>query len=330
MTENIDQTSNRVRLPILPLRELVLFPGVSAPIAAGRPGTLRGIEAALRADTPLVFAVTQRDNIEKVSPDSLYRVGTIARIEQVQRGLGGMQLLLHGQRRGAGLRFEEKNGYLEAVVEYAADIPPLDPAETAFAGLFKEMRERAVELGRKTGISEDIIQQVLDNVTDPGAFADLVAGYLDVTSSERQALLEILDVEERVRRVLVHAQRQIELLDVQEDIKSQVQEEIGSRQREMFLREQLKAIQRELGEEEESSEIEELKQRLERLELHKDVWSEVKRELSRLERAPRESTEAQVIRTYLETIVELPWNNKRPSTRVFGSAKIEACCGSGV
>jgi ATP-dependent Lon protease len=310
MTEIANQVNKRFRYPILPLRELVLFPGVSAPIAAGRPGTLRAIEAALRNDGNLVFAVTQRDNVEKVAPETLHRVGTIARIEQVQRGLGGMQLLLHGERRGTGIRYEEEDGYLEAVVEAASDIPPIQPDDAAFAGLFKEMRERAVELGRKTGITEDIIQQVLENVTDPGAFADLVAGYLEITSKERQSLLETLDVEERVRRVLVHAQRQIELLDVQEDIKSQVQEEIGARQREMYLREQLKAIQRELGEEEESTEIEELRHRLEKLHLNEDVWSEVKRELSRLERAPRESSESQVIRTYLETIVELPWNKR--------------------
>ncbi len=301
----------RKTLPVLPLRELVLFPGVTAPIAAGRPATLRAIEAAIKTEDRLVFAVTQKENSESVSADSLHVMGTVAKIGQLQRGLAGFQLLLHGEYRARGLHFTEQDAYLQCVVQYAPDLPPLNEADPAFGGLFKEMRERAVELGRKSGIGEDVIKQVLETVTDPGAFADLVAGYLDIDSNERQSLLETLEVETRVRRVLVHAQRQIEMLDAQEDIKSKVQEELGNRQREIYLREQLKAIQRELGgEEEDSSAVDELRERLEELSLSDEVMHEVKRELSRLERAPKESMEAQVIRTYLETIVELPWNER--------------------
>jgi ATP-dependent Lon protease len=304
------EDTGRMRLPVLPLREIVLFPGVTAPIAAGRPPTLRGIEAALQTEGRLVFAVGQREDIEKVRPESLHPIGTVAKIGQVQRGLGGIQLLLHGEYRGAPLQYSEKEGYLEAVVQKVDDLPIPDPKDAAFAGLYKEVRERAVELGRKTGINDDIIHQVLENVSDPGAFADLVAGYLDIGVTERQALLETLGVEERLRRVLVHAQRQIELLDVQEDIKSKVQEELGERQREVYLREQMKAIQRELGDEDTANEIDELRERLEKLDLPQEARKEGDRELARLERAGRESMEAQVIRTYLETIAELPWNTR--------------------
>ena len=137
-----------------------------------------------------------------------------------------------------------------------------------------------------------------------------MAGYLDIPTSERQGLLELLSVEERLRRVLVHVQRQIGVLNAQEDIKSQVQEELGQRQREMILREQLKAIRKELGEEDEAGDVDELRKRLEALELPEAAKKEVERELSRLERAGRESMEAQVIRTYLETVAELPWNKR--------------------
>jgi ATP-dependent Lon protease len=300
----------RKTLPVLPLRELVLFPGVTAPIAAGRPGTLRAIEAAIKTEDRLVFAVTQKENVETVREDALHVTGTVAKIGQLQRGLAGFQLLLHGEYRARSVHYSDSNGYLMCVVQPAPDLPPLNEDDPAFGGLFKEMRERAVELGRKSGIGEDVIKQVLESVTDPGAFADLVAGYLDIAPDERQSLLETLDVEARVRRVLVHAQRQIEMLDAQEDIKSKVQEELGSRQREIYLREQLKAIQRELGEEEDSSALDELRERLEELSLPDEAMQEVKRELGRLERAPKESMEAQVIRTYLETIAELPWNER--------------------
>ncbi|MGH7701210.1 MAG: endopeptidase La, partial [Gemmatimonadales bacterium] len=140
--------------------------------------------------------------------------------------------------------------------------------------------------------------------------ADLVAGYLDVAAAERQKLLETFGVEERLRQVLVHVQRQIGMLDAQEEIKSQVQEELGERQREMFLREQMKAIRKELGEEDEATEIEELRKRFAELALPEAAKKEVDRELSRLERMSRDSMEAQVIRTYLEWMAELPWSKR--------------------
>jgi ATP-dependent Lon protease len=288
----------------------VLFPGVATPIGAGRPATLRAIEAALKQSDRKVFAVAQKENIDQVSPGVLYTTGTIARISQVQRNLGGVQLILHGETRGTAVHYTETNGYLEATVREAPDLPPLNEKDAAFVALHREVRERAGELGQKSGLPSEVVQQVLQGVSDPGALADLVAGHLDIQSGERQQLLETLAVEDRLRRVLVHVQRQIAVLDAQEDIKSQVQEELGERQREMLLREQMKAIRKELGEEGEAAEADDLKKRLDALELPEAARKEVDRELGRLERAGRESMEAQVIRTYLETLAELPWNKR--------------------
>jgi len=300
--------TRRLRIPVLPLREVVLFPGVTVPVGAGRPGTLRAIEHALKREDRFIFAVSQRQNIENVTPEILYTTGTVSRIGQIQRGLGGVQLLLHGEYRGTVLQYTQSEGFIEAVVVQAQDLPPADPTDPAFMALYKELRERAAELGQKSGLPEDVVQQVLEGVTEPGRFADLVAGYIDIAPAERQGLLETLGIEERMRRVLVHVQRQLALLNAQEEIKEKVQEELGERQREMLLREQLKAIRKELGDEDESGDTEELRERLEKLELPEEARKEVKRELARLERTSRESMEAQVIRTYLETIAELPWN----------------------
>ena len=299
----------RQTLPVLPLRGTVMFPGITAPIAAGRPGTLRAIETALKGDR-LVFAVAQRDNTEEPTSDILFTTGVIARIGQIQRGLGGVQLLLQGEQRATALQYAEVDGYLQAVIVPAEEMMPLDLKNAAFEALHKEARERAAELGEKRGLPEEVVHQVLDSVDDAGKFSDLVAGYIELTVPEKQGLLETLSVEERLRRVLVHVQRQIGLLEAQEDIKSQVQEELGERQREMFLREQLKAIQKELGDDDQSKEITELREKLTKLELPKDARSEAERELGRLERAGRESMEAQVIRTYLEWIAELPWSTR--------------------
>ena len=299
----------RQTIPVLPLRGTVIFPGLTAPIAAGRPGTLRAIESALKADR-LVFAVAQRDNTDEPSPDILYSMGVIARIGQIQRGLGGVQLLLQGEQRATALQYNMTDGYLSAVIVPAEEMSPVDPNDPAFTALQKETRERAAELGERRGLPEEVVHQVLDAVTEPGKFADLVAGYIELPVPEKQGLLETLNVEERLRRVLVHVQRQVGLLEAQEDIKSQVQEELGERQREMYLREQMKAIQKELGDDDQSKEMNELREKLNKLELPKEARAEVERELGRLERAGRESMEAQVIRTYLEWIAELPWNTR--------------------
>src|ERR1051326_5798231 len=308
--KEIAPMSERLTLPVLPLREVVLFPGVSTPIGAGRPATLRAIEAALKSESHLIFAVAQRENVDTVTAGVLYTTGTIAKISQIQRGLGGVQLLLHGENRAAALHYSENGRYLEAVVREVEDLPPLNPGDPAFVGLHREARERALPICQKSGLPEDVVRQVLEGVADPGRLADLVAGYLEIPPAERQGLLETLSVEDRLRRVLVHVQRQIAVLDAQEQIKSQVQEELGERQREMFLREQLKAIRKELGDEDEVVEVDELRKRLATLELPEAAKKEVERELQRLERANRDSMEAQVIRTYLETVAELPWNKR--------------------
>jgi len=306
--------SETLNLPVVPMKNAVLLPGVSFPITAGRPATLRAVEAALNDKDRRVFAVAQRQvsEGETVSADSLFTIGTIATVGSIQRSLGSVLLLLEGKSRGIATRFVSKQGHLEATVQEARDMLAIDPRDPAFVALHHEVRERAAELGRKMGLPDEAISQFLEGVQEPGRLADLVAGYLDIPAAEKQALLETLSVEDRLRRVLLHVQRQIEVLSAQEDIQSKVKEELGGRQREMYLREQMKAIQKELGEGEgsEDESLKELRAKLDALNLPDDVRKEVDREWGRLTRIGRESMESQVIRTYLETIAELPWNSR--------------------
>ncbi len=300
-----------VVLPVVPMRNAVLFPGVTFPISAGRAGTLRAIEAALTDPKRRVFAVAQRTDTENVSASELYTVGAIATIGSIQRGLGGIRLVLEGKSRGIAVRYApNKGGFLEATVQEAHEMLPLDSRDPAFAGLHREARERAAELGKKLGLPDEAVEQILAEVDEPGRLADLVAGYLDIPGPAKQELLESLSVEDRLRRVLVYVQRQIDVLSAQEDIQSKVKEEIGSRQREMYLREQMKAIQKELGEDGGASDegLTELRAKLDALDLPEDAKKEVDREWQRLKRIGREAMESQVIRTYLETVAELPWN----------------------
>jgi ATP-dependent Lon protease len=303
--------SETLTLPVLPLREAVIFPGVSSPIGAGRPGTLRAIQAAVSSSDRLIFAVSQRENRDKVTPELLFNTGVVAHIDQVQRSGGStVQLLLDGQHRAYAVRFEERDGYLEAVVREVIESAPLNPKDAAFIALQREVRNRAAELGQKSGLPEDVVDRFLATVEEPGRLADLVASYLDVSAAEKQMLLETSDVEERLRMVLLQIERQITVLDAQQEIKNKVQRELGDRQREMVLREQMKAIQQELGGGDDAGELEELREKLDALELPKEARKEVDREFNRLSRIARESMEYQVIRTYLETIAELPWNER--------------------
>jgi ATP-dependent Lon protease len=298
-------------LPVVPMRTSVLLPGVSLPISAGRPGTMRAIEAALRGDRR-VFAVAQRQDIDDVTPESLYTIGTIATIGSVQRGIGGMRLVLEGQARGIALRVAPQGGYLEAAVTEAKELLPLDERDPAFRAMHREARERAGELARRLGLPDEATAELLAEISDPGRLADVVAAHLEIPAAERQALLETLAVEDRLRRVLVHIQRQIDVLSAQAEIQSKVKEELGGRQREVYLREQLKAIQKELGEGEHGADesLKELKAKLDALPLPEEARKEVEREWSRLVRVGRESMESQVIRTFLENIAELPWGTR--------------------
>jgi ATP-dependent Lon protease len=299
-------------LPVVPLRSAVVLPGVGLPISAGRPETLRALEIALKDPDRRVLAVAQRTDGEEVTPESLYAIGTIATLGSMQRGPNGVRVFLQGEKRGIVVRAVMKDGYLEAQVAEAKELMPPDPTDATFVALHREVRERSAELGRKRGVPDEVLEQMLAQLPAPGAFADLVAGYLDISDAEKQALLETLSVEDRLRRVLIHTQRQLAVASAQEDIQSKVKEELGDRQREIYLRQQLKAIQQELGEgsENDDESIKELQDKLDKLPLPDDARKEVKREWARLVRVGRESMESQVIRTYLETIAELPWGER--------------------
>jgi ATP-dependent Lon protease len=302
--------AERFTLPVLPLRDTVVYPGVAVPISAGRPGTVEAVQEALDGDRRL-FAVAQRENVDDPTPEYLYSVGTIVRIIQTHRVRGGVQLLVQGEGRAEALSYHiEGQAMLHAVLLEMERQPPRNVADPAFQALDRELRDRAAELGTRRGVPAEALNQLIQGVDEPGPFADLVAFYLELETADKQRLLEMLDDEERMRECLLSVERELARMDAQEDIQAKVQSELGERQREMLLREQLKAIQKELGEEEERDDVEEMRQRIEALELAEDPRSEVDRELRRLERTSPQSAEYQVIRTFLEWITELPWNER--------------------
>jgi len=295
-------------LPVLPLRDTVVYPGVAVPISAGRPGTIEAVQQALEGDRRL-FAVAQRDNQDEADPRILYSVGTIVRIIQTHRVRHGIQLLVQGEGRARSIKFaDEGEAMLRATLLPMKRERPTDEEDPEFLALDSELRQRAAELSARQGVSSEAVNQLIEGVEDPGAFADLVVFYLDLETSEKQELLETVADEKRMKSVLVAVKKALVRLDAQEHIQAKVQEELGERQREMLLREQMKQIRLELGEEGERDELEELRERLDALELGETARKEVNRELRRLNRTAPQSAEYQVIRTFLEWITELPWN----------------------
>ncbi len=302
--------SRRFSLPVLPLRETVVYPGVAVPISAGRPGTVEAVQEALDGDRRL-FAVAQHENQDEPDPKILYAVGTVVRIIQTHRARGGIQLLVQGESRARALQYARYgDAMLRATLVPIERHCPVDSKDPGFKALDSELRQRAAELGTRRGQSAEALNQVIQGVDEPGAFADLVVFYLDLPTAEKQRLLETLDDEERMRAALIAVERELVRIDAQEDIQAKVQEELGERQREMLLREQMKQIRKELGEEGEREDADELRERIEALPLTETARNEVERELRRLNRTAPQSAEYQVIRTYLEWITELPWGER--------------------
>ncbi len=311
----------RFTLPVLPLRDTVVYPGVAVPISAGRSGTVEAVQEALDGDRRL-FAVAQRENVDDPVPDVLYTVGTVVRIIQTHRVRGGVQLLVQGEGRAQVLSYQKDGqAMLQAVLLPLERQEPQNLADPAFQALDRELRDRAAELGTRRGVPAEALNQLIQGVDEPGAFADLVAFYLELPTEDKQELLESLDDEARMRAALVAVERELARIDAQEDIQAKVQSELGERQREMLLREQLKAIQKELGEEEERDDVEEMRNRIEELDLSEEQRTEVDRELRRLERTSPQSAEYQVIRTFLEWITELPWNERSEDKIVLDRAE---------
>ena len=314
--------SDKYTLPVLPLRDTVVYPGVAVPISAGRPGTIEAVQEALDGDRRL-FAVAQKENVDEAIPEVLYSIGTVVRIIQTHRVRGGVQLLVQGEGRAEAVSYQSAgDSMLEASLLDLSREGSHESSDPEFEALNQELRDRAAELGTRRGVPSEALNQLIQAADEPGAFADLVSFYLELPPEDKQELLETLNDEERMRSALVAVERELARLDAQEEIQAKVQEELGERQREMLLREQLKQIQRELGEEDEKDEVDELRERLEALELGEEQRAEVDRELKRLMRTSPQAAEYQVFRSFLEWVTELPWDD-RSEDKIYLSVSAE-------
>jgi ATP-dependent Lon protease len=304
----MSEVENVEILPVLPLKNSVLFPHLLMPLSVGRPASLAAAEAALATEEKEIVIVAQRDaNIEKPKQDDLYTVGTKAVIKRMSRPTEShMELIVLGVERMVLLKLEQTEPYLKGRMR-PYPLPGERTTEVeALHRAVMELAAKALSLAQPQAPPE--LNQLLVSTDDPLRLVFLLASMLSLELSKEQALLEAQTCAEALRLMHSYLAHEVQVLELRSKIASQTQTELTKQQREYFLRQQLRAIQQELGEKDpQQAEIEMLRERLAKLDLPELVRKEAERELSRLEKLPPAAPDYQVIRTYLEFVVELPW-----------------------
>lgn len=307
------------QVPVLPVRDLVLFPGVIAPLFVGRPRSLRALEQAMLRDK-MLFVVAQRDMREEdPTEDDLYPLGTLCSILQMVRLPDGTtKILVEGKelRHIADCRIRDDL--------FVADLEVVETTESLSDGLealkrsVLEQFERYVTLHPR--IPADVLMSV-NSAESANQAADLISSHLLIKVEEKQRLLEITDAERRLERLLKILLRETDLLELEHDIHDRVRQEMEKGQREYYLREQLKIIQDELGQGQSSSELDEFRMKIEKARMPKEVQKKALIEVDRLAKMPPMSAEATVVRTYLDWLVGLPWQKQTRDRLEVGLAQ---------
>ena len=295
------------RLGVLPLRDSVAFPDLVIPLNIGQPRSLELVNDVLRGDRSIVLAAGRDPEVESPGPDELYSVGVLGAIARMVRLPDGtLRVLIQGGPRVRVKEWVATEPYLTAEVEHARDRVRESAQLEALAR--NVQRTFSSIVGQVPYLPEEL-QVMVANVDDPVMLSHLIAGALRLPTEEKQALLEELDVTKRLRRLSETLARELEVVALDTKIQTQVASELQKGQRDFFLRQQLKAIQDELGEGDEAqAEVKELREQLEALRLPEEVSKQVERELGRLERLQPAMAEYGVVRTYLEWIASLPWD----------------------
>lgn len=308
-------------MPLLPIRDLVIYPYMMIPLFVGRDISVQAVHEALARDRH-IFLAAQKDSAEDTpKPDDLYRVGTVASIlRMLKLDDGRVKILVQGLVKGALERFVRQKPYFEVKVQKIIEQQVVEVSVEVEA-LMRSVKEKIEQILNLKNLPPEIVM-VTDNVADPGVLADLVASNLRLKIDESQCILEIYDPIERLRRVNELLTRELELSTMQARIQNQAKEEMSKTQREYFLREQLKQIHQELGEgDERTEELNELRGMIEKAKMPAEARKEADKQLRRLEQMHPESAEASLVRTYLDWLVELPWGRRTKDSLDLEKAK---------
>ncbi|MFI5303952.1 MAG: endopeptidase La [Nitrospiria bacterium] len=298
-------------LPLLPIRDIVVFPYMVLPLFVGRDMSIKAIESALGTNKMVLLVAQKSLEIENPGPRDMYSVGTIGMVMRMLKLPDGrIKILVQGISKAKVVEYTETSPFftvkIEKVPEIKQELLPLEVE--ALMRTVKEQLEKIINFGRV--VIPDIMV-ILENIEDPGRLADMIASNLGLKVDTAQEILEMIDPVSRLKKVNEVLSKEIDVLSMQQKIQAEAKGEMDKTQREYYLREQVKAIQKELGDlDERSEEVNELRKRFQEAKMPEKVGKEADKQLKRLERMHPDSAEAATLRTYLETLAELPWSKK--------------------
>jgi ATP-dependent Lon protease len=309
-------------LPLMPVRDVVIFTDMLLPLFVGRERSVNAIEEAVEKDR-FLFLATQKDpGIENPKPEEIYTIGTIARIlRMLKLPDGRVKALVQGVVKAKILKYVRKRTFYRVKIE---PIPEFSPTKIDIEteALMRNVREHSNKILELRGELTSDVGNILEEIEDPGKLADLVASSLKLKVDETQELLELTDPVKRLKKINDFLSREVALSTMQAKIQSNVRDEISKSQRDYFLREQMRAIHKELGESDErAEEIEHYRKKIKRAKMPPEAEKEAQRQLKRLEQMHSESAEATIVRNFVDWLVELPWNKTTEDMLDIGQAK---------
>src|SRR5438067_2482450 len=320
MEEYSDRTpADILRLPMVPIRDVVIFPFTKVAFKIGRPGSVRALEDALATDRT-IFLATQHDaSIDEPTPEQIYSVGTVARILQAQRQENGQtKVVVEGRERATTIRVDNDNGAFTATVRRAPTASETGPRIDALMQRTGQLIEQHIRLAPE--MQTDALQTALRN-TDPSHLADALASQLKISVEDKQGLLEIFSAFGRLQRLAELLEVEVDKRQLDRTIQARVKRQMEKAQKEYYLNEQIKAIHKELGRKDEKAEMEDLRKRIEEAGMTEEAKEKAIQELHRLEAMPPMSAEGTVSRTYIDWLLSVPWKQKTKEIRDITKAE---------
>jgi len=311
-------------LPLLPVRDVVVFPYMILPLFVGRTSSIKAVEYAQKQGKVIFLASQKNVADENPSPENIYTMGAYVMIMRMRKLPDGrLKMLVQGLGRGVIEKFNQKEPFYTAKIKKIEDVDEAsDEVNVEIEALIrtvKEQLEKLVSLGRM--LAPDILM-VLDEVSEPGKLADLIASNLGLNVADAQSILETVNISDRLEAVSHILQRELDVMTMQEKIRSQARDEMSRSQRDYFLREQMKAIKGELGEaNDRDGEMQELRDKIEAAKMSEEAHKEAVKQLGRLEKMHPESTESSVVHTYLDWLCEIPWSKHSKDSLDIKKAK---------
>lgn len=295
-----------IELPLLPLRDVVVYPHMVIPLFVGREKSIEALEAAMTGDKQILLLAQRNPADDDPGEDALYSVGTVATVLQLLKLPDGtVKVLVEGEQRGSVERFFETDGHCRAEVVLIEEVDAPDRESEVFVRSLLSQFEQYVQLGKK--VPSEVLSS-LNSIDEPGRLVDTMAAHMALKIEQKQDILEIIDLPARVEHVLALLDAEIDLLQVEKRIRGRVKKQMERSQREYYLNEQMKAIQKELGDSEEGhNEVEELRKRIDNAGLPKDALAKAQAELNKLRQMSPMSAEATVVRSYIDWLVQVPW-----------------------